>query len=75
MVLEIYKDYSVSEIACLAEQHPKRYENLCKIVGEFHLGVRPLRLGIVLPYESDKGCVVAHSINKDIIEVIDTRYF
>lgn len=75
MIIDTYKDYTVSEMAEFAKLMPDRYKKLCEIVGEFSLGIRGLYLSIVIPYNEDMGCVVA-SVNRDEkFEVIDTRYF
>jgi len=75
IIVDIYKDYSITEMAKFAKEHSLRYENLCRIVGEFALGVRHLYLGIVLPYSGDKGCITAATLKDSEINIIDVRYF
>jgi len=75
MIIDIIKDFNVTEIHNFAKEFPERYEELCKIVGEFSLGVRYLYLGIVLPYKDDKGCVSVFIIKNEVMNIIDTRYF
>lgn len=75
MIINIMKDFDVAELHNFSKEFPIRYENLCKIVGEFALGVRHLYLGIVLPYKEDRGCVSVAIIEDEVINIIDTRYF
>ena len=75
MIIDIVKDYSVNEIANFAQEHPDRYDNLCKIVGEFALGARGIFLAIILPYKNDTGCVAVSTSKNKIINIVGIRYF
>lgn len=75
MIVQLYNDYTVSEMDNFANKYPERYDILCKIVGEFELEVRGLFVGVSLPYKNDKGCASASVMKDSKIEVIDIRYF
>jgi hypothetical protein len=57
MIDTLMKDFNTYDIDKFANENPTRYENLCKIIGEFELGIRHLIVGVVLPYKDDRGCV------------------
>jgi len=76
MIIDILKDFSVYEMSKFAKDHPIQYENLCKIIGEFSLGVRGLYVAVTLPSSGDRGCIIASTIKDGIIcNVVDIRYF
>lgn len=75
MIDTLMKDFSIYDIEKFAREEPNRYENLCKIIGEFELGVRHLFVGVTLPYKDDRGCVSASILQDGKLNIIDTRYF
>ena len=76
MIIDILKDFSVYEMSRFADENPSRYADLCKIVGQFALGVRGLYLAVTLPFLEDRGCVIANTVKDGIVSnVIDIRYF
>jgi len=75
MIIDIYKDFTATELHKFAEESPFQYRNMCKIIGKFALGVRHLYLGVTLPFSGDKGCINVCVVKDEITEVIDTRYF
>jgi len=76
MIIDILKDFSVYEMSKFVEDNPIRYENLCKIIGEFALDVRGLYVAVTLPFSGDRGCVIVSTVeNKVICNVVDIRYF
>ena len=75
MIVKINRDYTLKEISQFIDDFPKRYEKLCKIIGEYHLGVRRVYASVVLPYKKDYGAV-AISIPRDgKIDIIAFRFF
>lgn len=75
MIKQISKDFNIAELNKFKEDNPLRYQNLCRIIGEFTLDERSLYLGIVLPFSGDWGGVSANTIEDGVINVIDIKYF
>ena len=76
MIAEIIKDHSICDLNKFAFESPERYQELCRIIGEYALGVRYLTVSIELPYKKcDFGCVIVSAIRKQNINIIATRFF
>jgi len=75
VIKKIIKDFTQEELFDFQTKEPERYDNLCKIIGEYEFAVKEVSLVVELPYKEDYGVVSVFTVTNSKTDLLGIRPF